>query len=171
MVFDHWSIHKNIRFLRTAFRAIILLACFRGLSQSRMCPILWHALLLHFSIGGYDYRRTTRFRQNIHFSIIQVFFADHMRRRARVDNKFSFLKLKSWCKQAPIFRRWEECCFFLALLILEHFWPASTLLRGHLALATLSPPETGPQNLERWSYSDEVHLGKSVRAKDFGIEF
>ena len=34
---------------------------------------------LHFSIGGYDYRRTARFRQNIHFSITQVLFADHMR--------------------------------------------------------------------------------------------
>ena len=27
---------------------------------------------LHFSIGGYDYRRTTRFPQSIHFSITQV---------------------------------------------------------------------------------------------------
>ena len=27
---------------------------------------------LHFSIGGYDYRMTTRFRQGIHFSAIQV---------------------------------------------------------------------------------------------------
>ena len=32
-----------------------------------------------------------------------------------------------------------------APLILEHFWPASTLLHGHLALATLSLPETDPQ--------------------------
>ena len=55
-------------------------------------------------------------------------------------------------------------------LILKHFCPASTLLRGHLALATLSPPETDPQILERWGYADEVHLGKSVRAKDFGLE-
>ena len=29
---------------------------------------------LHFSIGGYDYRRTARFRQGIHFSINQVLF-------------------------------------------------------------------------------------------------
>ena len=36
------------------------------------------------------------------------------------------------------------------------FWTASTLLRGHLALATLSP--------------DEVHLSKHIRAKDFGLE-
>ena len=33
---------------------------------------------LHFSITGYDYRRTARFRQGIHFSITQVFFAVHM---------------------------------------------------------------------------------------------
>ena len=29
---------------------------------------------LHFSIGCYDYRRTTRLRQGIHFSITQVLF-------------------------------------------------------------------------------------------------
>ena len=51
------------------------------------------------------------------------------------------------------------------------FLPASTLLRGHLALATLSPPETDPQILQRWGYAHEVHLGKYIRAKDFGLEF
>ena len=60
---------------------------------------------------------------------------------------------------------------FHAPFILTHFWPASTLLRGHLALATPSPPETDPQILERWGYADEVHLGKYIRAKDFGLEF
>ena len=50
------------------------------------------------------------------------------------------------------------------------FWPASTLLHGHIALATLPLPETDPQILERWGYADEVHLGKSFRAKDFGLE-
>ena len=34
---------------------------------------------------------------------------------------------------------------FHAPSILIHLWPASTLLRGHLALATLSLPETDPQ--------------------------
>ena len=60
---------------------------------------------------------------------------------------------------------------FLAPLILIHFWPASTLLHGHLALANLSPPETDPQILERWGCADEVHLGKYIRAKDFGSNF
>ena len=60
---------------------------------------------------------------------------------------------------------------FLAPLILTRFWPASTLLRGHLALVTLSPPETDPQILERWGYAHEVHLGKYIRANDFCLEF
>ena len=60
---------------------------------------------------------------------------------------------------------------FDAPLILTHFWPVSTLLRGHLALATLSPPETDPQNLERWGYDHEVLQGKYIRAKDFTLEF
>ena len=56
-------------------------------------------------------------------------------------------------------------------LILTLFWPASTLLRGHLALATLSLRVNDPQILERWSYAHEVHLGNYIRAKDFGLEF
>ena len=44
------------------------------------------------------------------------------------------------------------------------------MLRGHFALATLSLLETDPQILERWGYADEVHLGISIRAKDFGLE-
>ena len=60
---------------------------------------------------------------------------------------------------------------FGAPLILTHFWPASTLLRGHLALATLSLLVNDPQTLERWGYAGEVHLGKCIRAKDFGLEF
>ena len=83
---------------------------------------------LHFSIGGNDYRRTTRFRQSIHFSIIQILFADHVHRRSGVHNKFSFIRFKSWCRQAPIFRRWEECCSFFPLIfntLLASFHAAS----------------------------------------------
>ena len=60
---------------------------------------------------------------------------------------------------------------FDAPLISKHSWPTSPLLRGHLAHATLSPPETNPQILERWDYADEVHLGKYNRTKDFCLEF
>ena len=51
---------------------------------------------------------------------------------------------------------------FHAPVLFAHFY---------LALAILSPLETDPQILERWCYADEVHLGKQIRAKDFGLEF
>ena len=57
---------------------------------------------------------------------------------------------------------------FGAPLILTLFWPASTLLRGHLALATLSLLVKDPQILERWGYAHEVDLDKCNRARDFG---
>ena len=60
------------------------------------------------------------------------------------------------------FPKVRRMLLFDAPLLLTHFWPASTLLRGHLALAT---PETDPQILERWAYADEVHLGKSVERR------
>ena len=59
---------------------------------------------------------------------------------------------------------------FHAPLILIHFWPASTLLHGHIALAILSLLETDPQILEHWGYADEDHLGKSFQAMDSGLE-
>ena len=69
------------------------------------------------------------------------------------------------------FPKVRRMLLFHAPLISKRFWPASTLLRGHLALATLSPREIDPQILERWGYADEVHLGKCNRARDFGLEF
>ena len=59
---------------------------------------------------------------------------------------------------------------FHAPLISTHFWPASTLLSGHLALATLSLLVNDPQISERWGYAHEVHLDKSFQAMDFGLE-
>ena len=53
----------------------------------------------------------------------------------------------------------------------RYFWPASTLLHGHIALAIPSPPETDPQILGRWDCADEDHLGKSFQAMDFGLEW
>ena len=69
------------------------------------------------------------------------------------------------------FPKVRRMLLFNAPLILTHFWPVSTLFRGHFALATLSPLEIDPQILERWGCVDEVHLGKYILAKDFGLEF
>ena len=70
-----------------------------------------------------------------------------------------------------LFPKVRRMLLFDAPLIITHFWQASTLLRGHLALATLSLPETDPQILERWGCADVVHLGKYIRAKDFCLDF
>ena len=59
---------------------------------------------------------------------------------------------------------------FHAPLIFTRFWPASTLLRVHLALATLSLLVNNPQILERSGYA-HVDLGKYLRARDSGLEF
>ena len=120
MVFDRWSIRMSIRVHRKAFRAVQY--CWRILEDFHCqeytqffdinCGLF---VRLHFTIGGYDYRKTARFRQGIHFGKIQVFFADHVHRRSGVINKLSFLRFKIWCRQAPIFRRWQECCFIFLL--------------------------------------------------------
>ena len=73
-------------------------------------------------------------------------------------------------QEGTYFPKVRRMLLFGAPLILTHFWPASTLLRGHLALATLSLLVNDPQILERWSYAHEVHMGTSFRAKDFGLE-
>ena len=69
------------------------------------------------------------------------------------------------------FPKVRRVLFYFSPLILEYFWPASTLLHGHIALAIPSLPETDPQILEHWGYADEDHLGKSFQAMDFGLEF
>ena len=64
----------------------------------------------------------------------------------------------------PMLRRMR---FSVSLLILGYFWPPSTLLRGHIALATPSPPETDPQILERWGCAYEVHPGQIYPSEGF----
>ena len=57
------------------------------------------------------------------------------------------------------FPKVRRMLLFGAPLFLTHLWPASTLLRGHLTLATLSLRVNDPQILERWGCAHEVHLG------------
>ena len=60
----------------------------------------------------------------------------------------------------------KNAAVFFSFNFMGCFQPASTLLHGHIALAILSLSETDPQILERWGCADEVHLSKSIRAKD-----
>ena len=71
---------------------------------------------------------------------------------------------------SPFFPKVRRMLLFHAPLVLTHFWSAFTLLRGHLALATLSLLVNDPQISESWGYAHEVHLGRYIRAKDFGLE-
>ena len=59
---------------------------------------------------------------------------------------------------------------YFSPLIFGYFWPTSTLLHGHIALATPSLPKTDPQILVCWGCVDEDHVGKSFHAMDFGLE-
>ena len=68
---------------------------------------------------------------------------------------------------STFFQRWDKLILFLAPWNFIHFWPASTLLRGHLALSLLV---NDPQISERWDCADEVHLGK-YPSEGFGLEF
>ena len=68
------------------------------------------------------------------------------------------------------FSEGEKNAVFSAFIFVGYFWPASTLLHGHIALAIPSLPETDPQILEHWGCADEDHLGKSFQAMDFGFE-
>ena len=68
---------------------------------------------LHFSIGCYECRRTSRRCQSILFSRIQVLSADHVHRRSGVYNNFSFLKFTIWGRrQAPISRKEKVVLYF-----------------------------------------------------------
>ena len=68
------------------------------------------------------------------------------------------------------FLKVRRMLFYLSPFIFGYFWPTSTLLRGHLALAIPSLFETDRQILEHSGYADEDHLGKSFQAMDFGLE-
>ena len=114
-----------------------------------------------FTIGGYDYRRTARFRQGIHFSIDAP--------ESTTNSRSSSFRVDAG---RHLFSEGEKnvalSCSFKSN---TPFGQLPRCFAGHLALATLSPPETDPQILESWGCPDEVHLGKSIRAKDLVSNF
>ena len=175
VVFDRWSIRKNIRFHRKAFRARRLLAYSRGLSWSRIYPFFdancGLSMRLHFSIGGYDYRGLHDFvKVSISAelkSFLLIMCIDALESTA--NSRSSGLRVDGAGRHQ--FSEGEKnAVFIFSPFILGCFWPASTLLHEHIALAIPSLPETDPQISEHWGYADEDHLGKSFHAMDFGLE-
>ena len=176
--FDHWSIRKNTRFSSQSFpsdnTAGVLSEDLHSQEYIQLFDI--HNCLfmrLHFSIGGYDYRRTTRFRQSIHFSINQVLFADHVHWRSGVDNKFSFLRFQRWCKQAPIFPKVRRMLLFDAPVILTHFGQLPRCSAGTLLLPlclflwTILKFRSVGATLMRFTWTNEPNEG--ILVSNFGM--
>ena len=146
-------------FIAKAFRATTMLACFRGLSKEyiQFFDIRCYLFMrLHFTIGCYDYRRTTRL-VNLSISaslksLLLIMCIDAP--ESTTNSRSSGLRFDPG---RHLFSEGGKNVALFSPLILCYFWPPSTLLRGHLALATLSPLETDPQILEHWRYADEVH--------------
>ena len=164
----------SIRFHRKAFRAIELLAYHRRLSLWRIYSILWHKLWpLHASalhhwhcLPSSDFSISSRFP--IQWN--SILFCWSCASTLRSVQQILFPLVSTLMQAGTNFPKVSRMLFYVSPLILGYFWPASTLLHGQLALATLSLLETDPQILEYWGYADEVHLGKSFQAMDFGLE-
>ena len=160
VVFDRSSIQKNTRFSSQSFPSDQV-NCWRVLEDlSRMYPILFHihpgfCVRLHFSIDCFDCRRTTRLRQCVRFSRIQILFADHVYRPSAVDSKFSCFKCKilRW-RQAPIFWKWEDYCCFIFSSIFGHFWPSCNT--G--SFEQMYPSEGFWSRMWAWRFMDLVSL-------------
>ena len=115
-IFERWSTRMSIRVHRKTFRAIRLLAYSRGLSKSRMYPILWHTqlplhafALLHWRlwlsyVGLHDVVKVSISALLKSFMLIMCIDAPKS-----TTNSLSS-SVKNWCRQAPILRKWEECC-------------------------------------------------------------
>ena len=97
---------------------------------------------LHFTMGCYDRRWASRRRQSFQFTRNQNLFADHVHRRSGVYKQILVPQVKDLMLANTNFPKVRRMLLFHAPLFLIHFRPASPLLRGHLALATLSLPET-----------------------------
>ena len=160
MVFDHWSIHKNIRFSSQNFpsdktagvfsRTFIVKNMSNSLTYTVASSCVCTSPLAVMTIVGLHDFVTVSISASL-----KSFFADRVHWRVRVDNKF-FPQIQKLMQASTHFPKVRRMLLFLAPLISTHFWAASTPLRGHLALATPSPPETDPQILERWGYAHEV---------------
>ena len=150
VVFDRWSTRMSIRVHRKAFQATILLTYPRGLSLSRIYPILLYKLWpLHTSALHH-----WLLKQSLDFSTSSKFPIQRNSNPScwacastlRSLQQILFSLVKGLMAQAVSnFQKVRRMLFYLYPLILGYFWPTSTLLRGHMALAIPSLLWTEPQ--------------------------
>ena len=165
--FDRWSTHKNIRFHRKAFRAEDFLlvdnvsnSLTKTVTSSCVCT---SPLAVMTIVGLHDFVKVSISAEFKSFLLIMCIDAPESTTKSRSSSLWFY-------GAGTPFPKVRRMLLFHAPWISEHFWPTSTLLHGHLALAILSLPETDPQILEHWGYADEDHLGKSFQAMDFGLK-
>ena len=116
---------------------------------------------LHFSIGCKNRRRTSRCRQGVHFSKIQTFLLIMCIGAPESASHSRSSGFKNDAGRHLFSEGEKNAALFFSRLIFGYFWPTSTLLRGHIALAILYLPQTDPQILEDWGYADEDLLDPS----------
>ena len=126
---------------------------------------------LHFSIGSYDYRRTARFRQSVHFSIIQVFFADHVAPTRWSVQQTLFPQVSKMMQGGTYFPETRRMLLFHAPLVLTHFsasfYAASRAFCScHSVSSWDRSSNFGALGLPWW-----VSLGQITRAKDFCLQY
>ena len=129
----------SIRVHRKAFRATTLLACYRGLSSSRF-PIQRNSnpFLLNMCIDAPE-STTNSPSSGLRFDGAGRHLFSEREKNAVLCFSFNF----------------------------SIFWPASTLLYGHIDLVIPSLLETDPQILEHWGYADKDRLGQIIPSDGF----
>ena len=160
--FDHWSTHSNIRYQsfpsdNTAdvfSRTFVVKNMSNSLTYTIASSCVCTSPLAVMTTAGLD-----DFVKVSISALLKSLVADHMHWRTGVDNN----SLSSGFRVDAgrhLFSEGEKnvalSCSFNFNTLIASFHAASR----YLALATLSPPETDPQILDRWSCADEVHLGK-----------
>ena len=142
---------RNTRFHRKAFRATILLACSRGLSvknisNSLTCTVASSCvctspLAVMTTAGLHDFVTISISASFKSFLLTICIDAPEW----TTNSRSSGLRVEEG--RHPFSESKKNVALFFSFSFWTHFWPASTLHRGHLAHATLSPPETDPQIL------------------------
>ena len=165
----------SIRVHRKPFLAMKLLAYPRGLTLSRKIRFFGTScglfMRMHFSIGCYDCRRTSRHRQRIHFSRIQVFLLiiciDAL--ESTTNSRSPGLRFDGASRHQ--FSEGEKNALLFFSFNFRTFWASfHAASRAHRSCHSVSSSDRS-SNFEHWGYADEVHLGKNIRAKDSGLEF